>query len=627
MNKEIICKIIVCMLGILLAVLVFYNKGVYAVAPSNVKVKISVSSVNVNKDTATNIYYSTSMYYGDKVKWQVSDKSIAKAAVCYDENRIKIYGLKPGTTTIKVWLNNGNSSTCIIRVKDPTTVRFNYSSIKVYKGGSYSLYYSMSMYYGGKVTWKINDPSIATASVDYEKKRVKIYGHKHGTTSIKIWLENGNYSICNITVIDLTKVRFSNESVSVNKGEMSTIYYSTTMYYSGVVSWKINNPSIATASVDYEKRRIKIYGHKAGTTSIRIWLENGNSATCIITVFDPTTIKLLTEKVNVKNEETATIYYSTNKYYDGIVSWKIKDGSIATASVDYKKRKINIYGHKAGTTSIKIWLENGNSSTSTINVLDNSKIEFSHNVIEMEEGETRTLSYSTSKYYGGKVTWSIKDKKIAGGEADYSKNQITITGKNAGETSIKISLENGNSSICTINVESRIIQSAKKIKKYIAENGYEYCLGSENRYNGCEHDYDNHDCGLTLNYEDSKKRGKEGYHNTCCATFVSWVLIDAGIVPQSAGTNTADLVAIRNSGKFYEQKSNFKASDIRAGDILIYTDGVYKHAHVEIAAKDGATNNKAFVYNAGGYGSIHNEKNGGYSAYTLSSLTVKLRLK
>ena len=487
-KREIFVKII-CIIGVMFAILIFNNKGVYAAADKNVKIQFSVTSVKVDKNKAVSIYYSTSMYYGGVVSWKINNGNIATAKADYAKNKITIYGQKPGTTSIKISLDNGNSSTCTIKVVDPTTVKFSVSNITVNKGGSYSIYYSTSMYYGGVVSWKINNGKIATATANYAQNKITIYGNKHGNTNIKLWLENGNSTTCNIKVIDPTTVRFSVGNITVNRSGSYSIYYSTSRYYDGAISWKINNGKIATAKANYAQNKITIYGNTPGNTNIKLWLENGNSTTCNIKVVDPTTVKFSLSSISIKEGESKDIYYSTSMYYGGVVSWKINNGSVATATADYAKNKITIYGKSSGNTNIKLWLENGKSTT------------------------------------------------------------------------------------CNITVDSKIIASAKKINSGICSykdysKKYDYCdLGGTCRNNSNDHKH-GHKCGLNETFEQSKT----SYHNTCCATYVSWILRDAGII--NTTIHGADSLAsyLKNSGKFKV------VSDIKAGDILCY------NGHIEISA-------------------------------------------
>lgn len=130
-----------------------------------------------------------------------------------------------------------------------------------------------------------------------------------------------------------------------------------------------------------------------------------------------------------------------------------------------------------------------------------------------------------------------------------------------------------------------IIECAEAIHTYMEENNYTYCVYGNNRCEECPQYRKS--CGLNTTFEKSKN----GYHNTCCATFVSWVLQEAGYITEEEHTNGADSLA-----KVLERKGwkRISYSDLEPGDILYYS------GHIEIYAGDGT------VYNAGSGSDIRN---------------------
>lgn len=128
-------------------------------------------------------------------------------------------------------------------------------------------------------------------------------------------------------------------------------------------------------------------------------------------------------------------------------------------------------------------------------------------------------------------------------------------------------------------IPSGILDIADKIHKYMEQNNYKYCVYFCNSY---EEHSNNAQCGLNRTFEASKT----GYHSSCCATYVSWVLQEAGYIVEAEHTNGAygieELLVRKGWTKIQ------KVSDLQPGDILFYGYG-----HVEIYAGDGK------VYNAG----------------------------
>lgn len=122
-----------------------------------------------------------------------------------------------------------------------------------------------------------------------------------------------------------------------------------------------------------------------------------------------------------------------------------------------------------------------------------------------------------------------------------------------------------------------VIEAAKEIHAYMEQNGYTYCVYGGNGYEECK----GGGHGLNTTFEQSKN----GYHHTCCATYVSWVLQKAGYLSESEHSNSASGLQSIMKKKGFKVINN--QADLQPGDVLCYS------SHVEIYAGD----NK--VYNAG----------------------------
>ena len=124
-----------------------------------------------------------------------------------------------------------------------------------------------------------------------------------------------------------------------------------------------------------------------------------------------------------------------------------------------------------------------------------------------------------------------------------------------------------------------IIEIADMIHKYMEENNYTYCVYGGNSYEECGKYGKTH--GLNATFEASKT----GYHNSCCATYVSWVLQEAGYISDSEHLDGANNLRSLLLSKGFKKIDN--VSELQPGDILCYS------GHIEIYAGDGT------VYNAG----------------------------
>ncbi len=147
-----------------------------------------------------------------------------------------------------------------------------------------------------------------------------------------------------------------------------------------------------------------------------------------------------------------------------------------------------------------------------------------------------------------------------------------------------------------------IIECAKTIHEYMEANNYTYCVYGGNSYEECGSFGKSH--GLNTTFEESMT----GYHNTCCATYVSWVLQEAGYITAEEHTNSADAMTSLLLQKGFTVITD--ASQLQPGDILSYS------GHVEIYAGDGT------VYNAGSGNAI---RSASPQTKSISSMNMGLR--
>lgn len=118
-----------------------------------------------------------------------------------------------------------------------------------------------------------------------------------------------------------------------------------------------------------------------------------------------------------------------------------------------------------------------------------------------------------------------------------------------------------------------ILESAERIHTYMEQNNYFYCL----------------DGRLRNTFEESKST-----RATCCATFVSWVLRDAGLINQTSHyVNTGGGIVDILVNTYHWTRVN--ANQLQPGDVMVYNYG-----HVEIYAGNGT------IYNAGSDSAVKN---------------------
>lgn len=131
--------------------------------------------------------------------------------------------------------------------------------------------------------------------------------------------------------------------------------------------------------------------------------------------------------------------------------------------------------------------------------------------------------------------------------------------------------------------KGKIVEIADEMAKIMSNEGWTYCVGGCNSYEECGKFGKSHCLNNTF------EQARNGSKTTCCATFVSWVLQEAGYLTDSEHTNssTALYKCLKTSKGFIEIKN---ISELQPGDILFYdynsnmVDGL---DHVEIYAGDG----------------------------------------
>lgn len=109
-------------------------------------------------------------------------------------------------------------------------------------------------------------------------------------------------------------------------------------------------------------------------------------------------------------------------------------------------------------------------------------------------------------------------------------------------------------------IENNITIKAKEIHDYMRENNYGYCTYDSR----CNHEGN---CGLNATFELSKN----GHHNTCCATYVSWILQEAGYLNKQEHIEN-NLNGANNLIKYLSNKGwkEVEKKNIQPGDILCY---------------------------------------------------------
>ena len=322
-------------------------------------------------------------------------------------------------------------------VQSKTTVKFTYSSITINPKETFKLYFSTSTYYSGKIHYQTDNANIASMTIRNDKKSFTIGGNYPGTTYVRVWLDNNNYSVCKVTVRDTAKVNFTYSSINIAKGKSFVLPYSTNQYYSGGIHWKINNVNVASVTPDYTNHSLKIDGVNMGTASVNLWLDNNNYTTCKINVSDYNDIKWINfnkSEIYLYEGYNTTISYSANRTLIG--NEKVTLYNTNVASFNRKNNKVTIIAKNAGDTLVGV-IAGGKTSYCKIHIRKKpSKIQFSQNNLYLYEGQKAEIAYNANVSLFGNEPVKVYNTNVA--NFTRNNNKITITAKNVGSTKIGV---------------------------------------------------------------------------------------------------------------------------------------------------------------------------------------------
>ena len=351
---------------------------------------------------------------------------------------------------------NGKSATCMVIVQtSPTSIALDKTNVTIDLSINKTAQLKETIYPStaniqNKVTWKSEDPSIATV------KDGLITGVKNGNTTITVTTENGKSATCKVTVqtspislaLNQTSVTLD---ISTNKTvQLMPIINPSTANVQNKVTWKSENPGIATV----DKNSGLVTGVKNGSTTIIATTENGKSASCkIIVQTTPTGVTLnqtnvtLDISTNKTVPLTATINPGTANINKGI-TWRSNDSSIATVD----KNSGLVTGVRNGTTTITVTTGNGKTASCKVTVQTSpTSVTMSTTSVTLDLSRTTTTTLTATVNPGTAninkgITWSSNDSSIA----TVDKNSGLVTGVSIGTADIIARTDNGKT--CTAKV-------------------------------------------------------------------------------------------------------------------------------------------------------------------------------
>ena len=292
---------------------------------------------------------------------------------------------------------------------------------------------------------------------------------------------------------------------------------------------------------------------------------------------------------NNKNAGTGTVIVTGTGSNTGTIkkSFYIQQRDISNGMITLDEDEF-VYDGKEKKPKAIAWL-------SRVEIKEVS-VEYKNNV---NPGTATVIVKGTGGNKGALVkTFTIKKRDISRSTVTLSQDTYIYDGK-AKKPGVIVKL--GGATVKNILIEYKNNVKPGTATVIIKGNGANTGTGGTCRNNSNDHKH-GHSCGLNDTFEQSKT----SYHNTCCATFVSWILRDAGIIDVTIHGADALASYLQGTGKFEV------VSNIKAGDILCY------NGHIEIAADGGK------VYTGG---SVEAMNTLGPTSASTKALHTILRLK
>jgi len=131
------------------------------------------------------------------------------------------------------------------------------------------------------VTWDSDDDKVAT--VDGNGKVTAVAA---GTATITVTTDDGGFKdTCTVTVTDVT-LSLNKTSLTLVKGKSE--FLTATVSPSGTtLTWASDRPDIATVDASSSGLSGDVFARAAGTANITVQTTGGKTATCTVTVMDP----------------------------------------------------------------------------------------------------------------------------------------------------------------------------------------------------------------------------------------------------------------------------------------------------------------------------------------------------
>ena len=274
-------------------------------------------------------------------------------------------------------------------------------------------------------------PNQSTLTVHYPAGYAAQYvSVREGYSQIH-WVIDGTVSADSVT---LNKTKTALKTGQTEKLTASIVPYYTT---DDALTWSSSNTAVATVDSDGTVTAVK-----SGTATVSVKTENGKTASCSVTVTDPT-LKLSQSAVTIKKGASCTLTAVRDpKDSTDTITWESSNDAVAVVTAG------KITAVKPGTATIKATTKSGLSDSCTVTVL-NPTFTLSKTAVTINKGDTCSLTAARDPEDDtDTVTWTSSDTDVA------SVNAGEIKAIKAGTAKITATTKSGLSDSCTVTVKA-----------------------------------------------------------------------------------------------------------------------------------------------------------------------------
>ena len=388
-------------------------------------------------------------------KWYTSRSSVAAVS-----STGKVTAKAVGTAVITAKTVNGKKATCKVTVSPaPTGVKISPTALTLGKGESYTLKGTVLPNDAKDKTckWYTSRSSVAAVS-----STGKVTAKAVGTAVITAKTVNGKKATCKVTVKTMpTSVKTSPTALTLGKGESYTIKENTNSgSYANAANlkWTSTNTRVVTVKKGSgNQAALKAVG--TGTSSVRVTLYNGRTATCKVTVKTmPTSVKTNPTALTLGKGESYTIKENTNSgSYANAAN--LKWTSTNTRVVTVKKGSGNQAALKAvgtGTASVRVTLYNGRTATCRVTIKKApASVKISPSSLTLNVGESYTIKENTnsgSYANAANLKWTSTNTRVVTVKKG-SGNQAALKAVGTGTASVRVTLYNGRTATCRVTIK------------------------------------------------------------------------------------------------------------------------------------------------------------------------------